>query len=92
MDDTLRELPQPQKLELDDSLLNVLSAKADDILNTDYINDKKLNEKEIEDIKEEVDFENIKNTLDEGNIPQQLEFFFGGDNENFFNCLQPALT
>lgn len=29
----------------------------------------------FEDIKEEYDFEDIKNTLDEGIIPQQLEFF-----------------
>ena len=35
----------------------------------------KIQIKEIEDIKEEYNFEDIKNTLDEGNISQQLEFF-----------------
>ena len=74
---------QPPKPELDDSLLNVLSAKEDDILSTDYISNKELNEKKTEDINKEYDFENIKNILAEGNIPQQPEFFFGGDNENF---------
>ena len=49
--------------------------KADDILNTDYVNDKDLNEKGIEDIKEEYDFEDIKDTLAKGNIPQQLKHF-----------------
>ena len=82
LDDTLSELPKPPKFELD-SFLNVLSAKANDILSTDYKNHKELNEKEIEEIKEKYKFENIKNTLGKGNIPQQLEYFFGGDNEYF---------
>ena len=63
-------------------MLNVSLVKADDILNTNYKNNKELNEKEIEDIAEEYDSENIKNTLDKGNILQQFEIFFSGDNEN----------
>ena len=69
------EIHEPPKLGLVDLLLNVLSTKANDILNTDYINEKDLNEKKIEDIKEGYDFEDINNTLD-GNISQQLKFFW----------------
>lgn len=69
------EIPEPPKLGLADLLLNVLSTKANDILNTDYINEKDLSEKKIEDIKEGYDFEDINNTLD-GNISHQLKFFW----------------
>ena len=56
--------------------------KTNDILSTESVNDKDLNEKEIEDIEEEYYFEDIKNTLDKGNTPQLLKFSFGFDNEN----------
>ena len=39
--------------------------------------------KEIQDEKDEYDFEDIKNTLDKGNIHNSLNFFFGDGNENF---------
>ena len=41
------EIPEPPKLGLADLLLNVLSTKANDILNTDYINEKDLSEKKL---------------------------------------------
>ena len=56
--------------------------KTNDILSTESVNDKDINEKEIEDIEEEYYFEDIKNTLDKGNTPQLLKFSFGFDNEN----------
>lgn len=46
-------------------------------------NDKNLNGKEIEDIKEEYDFDDIKNTLYEGNIPWQHKFLFVCENKKF---------
>ena len=39
----LSKITEPQKLEFADLSLNALSTKADDILNTDYVNDKDLN-------------------------------------------------
>ena len=41
------EIPDPQKLELRDPLLNVLTTKAEDILADDYVNDKAIEEKAI---------------------------------------------
>ena len=42
-----------------------------------------LNEKNIEDIKEEYNFGGIKNELDEGYVAASLEFLYGGENEHF---------
>ena len=50
IDDVLRKILEPPKLELDNPLLNILSTKAGDVLKTKYINDKDFNEKEIQDI------------------------------------------
>ena len=85
-DNALNEIPDPLKIELGDPLLDVLSTKANDIIQDDYVNDKVLNEKSIEDIKDEYNFEEIKDSFDDGSIPPQLEFSFGGDNDNFLNA------
>ena len=37
----------------------------------------------LEQIKEEYNFDEIKNAFDEGTVPQQLDFFYGGENSNF---------
>ena len=82
----MTDIPPPPRLELSDGLLNVLN-DGENIINNDFIKTEDLDEKDIEDIKNEY-FEGIKNTLDEGHIPEILEFFSGGDgNENFcINC------
>ena len=61
---------------------------AEDIINKDLIREKDLEENDIEDIKGKYDFEDIKSTLDEGNVPENIEFFYSGDdNEKFhINC------
>ena len=53
------------------------------ILEDDYINDKILEDKTLEQIKEEYNFDEIKDAFDDGKIPPQLEFSFGSDNDNF---------
>ena len=55
-------------------------------------NPKELEEKTIEQIKEEHNFDEIKDALDHAAVPAQLEFFHGEDNENFVracNFLSP---
>ena len=46
------------------------------ILEDDYINDKILEDKTLEQ-------DEIKDAFDDGKTPPQLEFLFGGDNNNF---------
>ena len=59
MQDVLSEIPKPPKLEFGDPLLNILSTEPDDILKTEYVNYKDLNEKEIEDTKKKYNLEDI---------------------------------
>ena len=85
-ENALNEVPELPERELGDSLINVLSTKADKILQDDYINDNVLNDKTIEEIKDEYNFDQIKDTFDAGKVPPQFEFLFGGDNESFVNA------
>ena len=47
------------------------------------MNSKNLEDEALENIKEKYGFEEIKNVFDEASVPEQLEFFYGGNNENF---------
>ena len=86
IDNALKEVPEPPEIELGDSVKKFLSTKADKILQDDYINDNVLNDKTIEEIKDEYNFDQIQDTFDTGKVPPQFEFFFGGDNESFVNA------
>ena len=44
-----------------------------------FVTLKELEEKTLENIKEEYNFDVIKDAF----VPHQLEFFYGGDNDNF---------
>ena len=93
IDNVLSEISKPPKLELCNPLSKILSIETHDILKTEHVKD--LNEKKIEDIKEEYKFEDMKSTVDEGNIPQQLLsffFFFWWRQRKFYNCLLFAWT
>ena len=63
-------------------MLNILNTKAEKILADDYLNDKNIEEKTIEQLKDEYKFDEIKDAFDEGAVPHQLDFFYGGDKEN----------
>ena len=83
LDDKIYELPDdPPKLELRDGLTNILEPEAEDVLDEGFLNKKELEDELDENIKEEYGFEEIKNAFDEASVPLQLEFFYGGMNEN----------
>ena len=84
MDDIIYQLPNdPQKLELGDGLTNILKPEAEDILDEGFVNKKELEDEALENIKEEYDFEEIRDAFGEASVPHKLEFFYGGINENF---------
>ena len=83
IDTAIYEIPDPPKIEIGDPLLNVLSTDAEEILKDDYVSDK---DKRIEQIKDEYNFDGVKDAFDYGQIPPQLDFFFGGETENFVNA------
>ena len=61
----------------------MLGVEAEDILDEKFVNKKELEEEALENAKEEYDVEEIKDGFDEGVIPNQLDFFYSGINENF---------
>ena len=83
IDGKIYEIPDLPKPELGDGLANILGAEAEDIFKENFVNSKKLEDEALENIKEEYGFEEIKNAFDEASVPEQLEFFYGGNNENF---------
>ena len=62
----------------------------------DFVSSKELEDKTIEQIKDEYKFDKIKDAFDHAAVPHQLEFFYGGDNENFVRacnfCLLTKIT
>ena len=62
-------MPDPPKIELGDPLLNSLSTEAENILAGDYDNYKNRKQKTIEQLKDEHNFDEIKDALDERAVP-----------------------
>ena len=69
------EVLEPTKIEIGDPLLKFLSTDSEGILADYYGNPEELQDRTIEQIKEEYKFDEPKDTFDEGKIPLQLEFF-----------------
>ena len=88
LDDTIYELPDPPTLELGDGLLDVLGVEANDVLDKQFVNKKEEEDAVLEQIKEDYDFDHIKDAFDEGIVPPQVDFFYGGDNENFVRAVE----
>ena len=84
-DMAIYEIPDPPKIEIGDSLLNILSSDTEDILKDDYVNNKVLEDKTIEQIKNKYNFDDIEDAFDDGQVLLSLMFFLGGENENFVN-------
>ena len=45
---------------------------------------KKINEQEDEEINGEIDLKRLRDEINSGHKPSELEFYFGGPNRNFF--------
>ena len=75
-DTDIYEISEPPQLEIEAPLLIVLSINAEKFLTDDYVNDKKLQDKILEQRKEEYNFDELKNAFDKQKIPPQLDCFF----------------
>lgn len=78
LDSTIFELPDPPKHELGDSLISLLGVEADDILEQKFVDKKEQEDPVLEAVKEEYNFDEIKDALDQAIVPQQQDFFYGG--------------
>ena len=85
---TIYQLPNPPKLELGDGFLNLLGVEADDILEQKHINKKQEKDAVLEQIKEDYNFDNIKDTFYDSAVPHQLDFFYNGENSNFNKAIE----
>ena len=66
---TIYEIPDLPEIEIYDPLLNILSKNAENLLTDDCVNDKILEDKTLEQIKEEYDSDEIKDVLDDRMAP-----------------------
>ena len=87
----MRNIPSPLRLELSDEILNV-SKDAEDVINNDFVKVEELDYKDIQEIKDEYNFDDIRNAIN--NRKKILVFFYGGDdNEKLrINCEMLGLT
>ena len=83
IDTTIYEMPDLPKTELGGSLLNTLGTRAGDILANEFVNNKDIEQKTIEQIKDKYNFDEISNNFDNAAAPHQLECFYGRGNKNF---------
>ena len=83
-----KEKPK-KKLQADDDVIFFLP-KISTILDDDeYEKKKKRKKQEDDEIKEEIDLQKLTDKINQGNIPAELEFYFGGFNPNFSRPVRP---
>ena len=70
------KLTDPPSIKTGDLLVNVLRTEAEGILEDDYVNDKVIQEKTIEQISDEYNFDDIKDDFDEEKISPTGGIFF----------------
>ena len=66
----------------------VLNVEAGDILEQKVVNKKQQEDAVLKQIKEDYSFDEIKDAFDEGALPHQLDFFYGGENSNFNQTIE----
>ena len=87
IDDALYEMSDNPDLELGNGLLETLGTDAEDLFQANNLT-KKEEDVVLEKIKEEYEFEDIKDAVDEGNVADNIFFFYGGDSESFYRQLE----
>ena len=74
---------QEKEITPSDSLLEHFK-NADEILNDSFILEKEKNEAELENLKKQYQIDMLIDEIDQGHIPEILEFYFGGPDDSFF--------
>ena len=70
----------------DDPILEYAD-KATGVIDFKYELQKEQEERELEQLTKDYNLDKLVDELDNGQVPEKLEFYFGGENENFFNQL-----
>ena len=74
---------QEKEITPSDPLLEYFK-NADEILSNNFILEKEQNEAELENFKKEYQIDTLTDEIDQGHIPEILEFYFGGSDDCFF--------
>ena len=74
---------QEKEITPSDPLLEY-SKNVDEILSDNFILEKEKNEAELENFKKQYQIDTLTNEIDQGHIPEILEFYFGGPGDPFF--------
>ena len=78
-----KEKTEREEVIPDDPLLEYFD-KATDILDFNYELQKEQGVREFEQFKRDYNLDKLVDKINNGKIPEQLEFYFGGENENLF--------
>ena len=74
---------QEKEITPSDPLLQYFK-NADEILNHNFILEREKNEAELEDFKKQYQIDTLTDEIDQGHIPEILEFYFGDPDDSFF--------
>ena len=93
IDESMKSVPSPPRLELSNEISNVLN-DADNIINNDFVKVEELDYRDIQEIKYEYSFDNIKNEFDGEKVRKILEIFYNeADNgKSRIDCEMLGLT
>ena len=69
-------------------MLETLRTNAKDLFQTGNITKKEEEDVILEQIKEEYGFEDITETMDKGNVPENIYLFYCGESDNFCRALE----
>ena len=87
--DALYELTDNHsELELGDGLLQKFVTNTKDLSQADNITKKEEEDVILEQIKNEYEFEDFKDIMDKGNVPENIYFFYGEESDNFYRAFE----
>ena len=61
--------------------------EANDLLDSGFITWQEEQDAVLDQIKEDYNFGDIKDAFDEGIVHESVDFFYGGENENFIRTI-----
>ena len=71
-----------------DGFIENLGGEAEDVFQPENINKQKEEDLALVQIKQEYGFEDIKESFDEGKVPENIYFLYVGESNNFYRAIE----
>ena len=71
-----------------DGFIENLGGEAEDVFQPENINKQKEKDLALVQIKQEYGFEDIKESFDEGKVPENIYFLYVGESNNFYQAIE----